>query len=86
MGYGGRHLNFHKPILKHASEAVLPFYILHQTVILILGFWIIRLELHALLQYSLICVLSFMTIILIYLTAVRTNNPARFLFGMKRMG
>jgi hypothetical protein len=83
LGYGGRFLNFNKPILKHANEAVLPFYVLHQTVILILGFWIIRLNLPSLLLYTLICILSFSTIILLYLTLVRSNNVSRFLFGMK---
>jgi hypothetical protein len=83
LGYGGRYLHIHKPVLDHANEAVLPFYVLHQTVILILGFWIIRLSMPSLLQYSLICVLSFTTIILLYLSIVRSNNLSRFLFGMK---
>ena len=83
LGYGGHYLNFRKPILKHANEAVLPFYVLHQTVILILGFWIIQWDVPVLLQYGLICAVSFSTIVLLYISIVRSNNPMRFLFGMK---
>ena len=34
LGFGRKHLNFSTPFLKYANEAVLPFYILHQTVML----------------------------------------------------
>ena len=33
LGFGMKHLNFNKPILPYANEAVLPFYILHQPVL-----------------------------------------------------
>ena len=39
MGFGMKHLNFFTPRLKYANEAVLPFYILHQTVIVCLGYF-----------------------------------------------
>ena len=37
-----KHLNFTTPFLKYANEAVLPFYILHQTVIVTLGYFVVR--------------------------------------------
>ena len=41
LGLGSRHLNFSNAFLAHAREAVLPFYVLHQTVIVVIGFLLI---------------------------------------------
>lgn len=40
LGFGSRYLNFNNGFLKYANEAVLPFYILHQTVIVTVGYFI----------------------------------------------
>jgi glucan biosynthesis protein C len=45
FGYGMRYLTSPKRSLAYANEAVLPFYILHQPAILILGYFIIQLQL-----------------------------------------
>lgn len=39
LGLGRRHLRFNHPVLKYATEAVYPWYILHQTVIVAIGFY-----------------------------------------------
>ena len=67
----------------YASEAVLPFYVLHQTVIVLLGFSIVEWPIHATLQYLIICTASLATTLAIYDLAVRRTPPTRFLFGMK---
>jgi surface polysaccharide O-acyltransferase-like enzyme len=67
----------------YASEAVLPFYVLHQTVIVLLGFSIVEWPIHAALQYLIICTASLATTLAIYDLAVRRTPPTRFLFGMK---
>ncbi|MDB5242473.1 MAG: acyltransferase, partial [Spirosoma sp.] len=41
IGYGYRYLNIDKPILKHLNEAVYPFYILHQTVIVLIWYYVL---------------------------------------------
>ena len=41
-GFASRHLRFSNRFLKYANDAVLPFYILHQTVILAIGFHVIQ--------------------------------------------
>jgi hypothetical protein len=40
IGFANHHLNFSNRFLKYANEAVLPFYILHQTVIVVIGYFI----------------------------------------------
>jgi glucan biosynthesis protein C len=40
LGFASRHLNFSNRILRYANEAVLPFYILHQTVTVVVGYFI----------------------------------------------
>jgi glucans biosynthesis protein C len=42
VGYARHHLNFTNGFLSYATEAVYPFYILHQTVIVVIGSWLIH--------------------------------------------
>lgn len=67
----------------YASEAVLPFYVLHQTVIVLLGFYVVEWPIHAVFQYLIICTASLAVILTTYDLAVRRTPLTRFLFGMK---
>lgn len=82
LGFGAKYFNFSTKFLKQANEAVLPFYILHQTIILILGYFIIQLEITMFFKYLIICLTSFLTIVSIYVFLVKRYKPLRFLFGM----
>ena len=53
-GFASRHLRFSNSFLKYANEAVLPFYILHQTVILTIGFYVLRLDIRLWIEYLII--------------------------------
>jgi len=44
LSFGQRYLRFSNPMLRYGNEAVLPFYILHQTAIVIIGFYVLRVE------------------------------------------
>ncbi len=83
LGFGMKYLNVEKPALKYASEAVLPFYILHQTVLLIVGYFAVQLAIPDLLKWAIIFVASLAIILGTYEYLVRRNNVLRFLFGMK---
>ncbi len=83
MGFGMKRLNFTNPVLKYANEAALPFYILHQTVVVVLGFFVVEWAIPDLLKYAIILVGSFAAIMGLYEFGVRRFNPMRFLFGMK---
>jgi peptidoglycan/LPS O-acetylase OafA/YrhL len=67
----------------YTSEAVLPFYVLHQTVIVLVAFYVVQWQIGATFKYLIICASSFAVILAIYDVAVRRTAPTRFLFGMK---
>jgi len=83
LGFGMKHLGFNKPILSHANEAVLPFYILHQPVLLVIGYFVIQLAIPDLTKWMIIFVSSFVIIMALYELTVRRFNVMRVLFGMK---
>ena len=71
-------------ILKYLNEGIYPFYILHQTVIVVLAFfivqtgWSIPLKLFSLLLSSLFVILP------VYWFLIRPSRLLRLVFGMKR--
>jgi glucans biosynthesis protein C len=83
LGFGFKHFTYSKPVLAYASEAVLPFYILHQTVLLCVGYFVTRWSIPDPVKYTLIGLSSFVLIMVIYEFIVRRVNGLRFLFGMK---
>ena len=76
-------MNFATARLKYANEAVLPFYILHQTVLLCVGYFVVQWAIPDLLKWAIILLVSFPIIMLLYEFLVRRFNLMRFLFGMK---
>ena len=83
LGLGRRILNFNYKFLAHANEAVLPFYILHHTVIYIIGFFVIQRSSDIGSKFLIISIASFTIIMAIYEILIRRINMTRFLFGMK---
>lgn len=83
LGYAKHYLNKPSPILSYMNQAIYPIYILHQTVIIILGFYIIRVEESILSKYLLISSLSVVFTLAIYEYLVRPFRITRFLFGVK---
>lgn len=83
LGFSRQHLNFGTPLLGVVNEAVLPFYIMHQTVLLSVGYFVVQWTIPDLLKWAVISVLSFTVIVVLYVFLVRPNNVLRFLFGMK---
>lgn len=81
-GFAARHLRRRAPAAE-LSTAVLPFYILHQTVILLVGSWIIPLPWPIAAKYTSIFVLALTLTIGAYLFLVRPWTFVRLLFGMK---
>lgn len=83
LGVGMRYLNTSNRFLKAANEGGLPFYILHQTAIVAIGFLVIQWSLPIAAKYLLIVALACLGTVLPYLLLVRPWNPVRFLFGMR---
>jgi hypothetical protein len=83
LAMGTRFLNFNNKVLAYCNEAVLPFYILHQTMILVIGFFVIQWRLGIMLKYLIISSTSLVLIMAIYELFIKRFNVIRFLFGMK---
>jgi len=83
LGVGMRYLNTSNRFLKAANEGGLPYYILHQTAIVAIGFFVIQWSLPIAAKYLLIVALACLGTVLPYLLLVRPWNPVRFLFGMR---
>ena len=82
LSQGATHLNFNSKTLVFGNEAVLPFYILHQTVILCVGWYVIHWRMGPLPKFLIITAASFALIMVIYELLIRRFNIMRFLFGM----
>jgi glucan biosynthesis protein C len=82
LGFGRRFLSFKHKLLGLANELVLPFYILHQTIIVAIAFFVVSLNLIAIEKYLIIILASF-SIVSVLLLPVRQFNVLRFLFGMR---
>jgi glucan biosynthesis protein C len=83
LGTGARLLSFNHKNLSYANEAVLPFYILHQPVLLVIGYFVVQWSLPIPIKYAIILIIAFCVIMAIYELLVRRWSVLRFLFGMK---
>jgi pimeloyl-ACP methyl ester carboxylesterase len=83
LGYGRRYLSFNHPFLRHANEAVYPFYILHQTVIIVLGYHLAYVNWGIGLKFPLVAAATFLICWGVYALAIRPWNIMRVPFGMK---
>jgi len=83
LGYGKRYLNRSNKFLLYFGEASYPVYILHQTVIVAIGFYVVGWEAGILAKYVVTTITAYIVTFTIYEFLVRRFNPVRFLFGMR---
>ena len=83
LGFGMQRLNVRTPVLDYANEAVLPFYVLHQSVLFVVGFFVLSWAMPDLAKWAIILISTFVIIMGLYEGLIRRNNILRVLFGMK---
>jgi hypothetical protein len=83
LNIGVRYLNMNNKFLAYGNEAVLPFYLFHQTIILCVGWYVIHWDMGILFKLLIIAVVSFPLIMILYELFVRRFNIVRFFFGMR---
>jgi len=83
LNIGVRYLNTNNKFLVYGNAAVLPFYLFHQTIILCVGWYVIRWDMGILLKLLIIAVVSFALIMILYELFVKRFNIVRFFFGMR---
>jgi glucan biosynthesis protein C len=83
--FGLFHLKIQKKsiYLEKMTEGVLPFYVLHLPIIVIVGFFIVRLDYGVILKLIMIIFVSLSVTISIYFFLIKRINFLRILFGMK---
>jgi peptidoglycan/LPS O-acetylase OafA/YrhL len=83
LGLGRQYLSFRNPLLRWARDASYPVYILHQTVIIVIAFFVIRQPWSPGIKYWLVLTSTLAICVLLY-EIIRRVAPLRILFGMKR--
>ncbi|MBD2448441.1 acyltransferase [Nostoc sp. FACHB-152] len=83
VGLGQRYLNFNNGILQYTSQASYPFYLLHQTVLVTLGFYVVQWNLGIPEKFLIISSATILLTGTLYEVLVRRINIIRFLFGLK---
>jgi glucans biosynthesis protein C len=83
LSLGRRFLNFNQQALQYMSEASLPFYILHQPIILVIGFWMADWKVGVLMKFMALSSIACIMIFLLYELLVRRISLLRVSFGLK---
>ena len=86
LGFAGRHLRFNSPALAFLSEAVYPLFILHLTIITILGYWVVEQPWALSVKYMAITTGTIVLTLACYRWCIRPFNSMRLLFGVKPKG
>jgi glucan biosynthesis protein C len=82
LSLGAKYLNFTNGLLSYSNEAVLPFFLFHQTIILIVGWFVLPWNISNVVKFLIITGISFPLILFLYEVFVRHIGFMRFLFGM----
>ena len=83
LGFAKKHLNFSNRFLQYANQAVYPFYILHQTLIVVMGYFVVQLQIPLFIKMILLIVLCFATLVVIYHWMIKPFILTRVLYGLK---
>lgn len=86
FGYATKYLNQPSKTLLYANQAVYPFYILHQTVMLIIAYFLINWEAGFVPKFVLLTVGTFGITWLLYEYGIRRWLLLRPMFGLKKRG
>jgi len=80
---GMRFLDFSNRWLRYGREAALPFFVLHQPVIIVIAFFIVQWEVGISIKLPVVVLSSFVVSIGLYEMIIQRINPLRLAFGMK---
>jgi glucan biosynthesis protein C len=80
---GMRFLDFSNKWLQYGQEAVMPFYVLHYPVLLIIAFYVVQWQAGVTVKMLAVSLGSFVVTLGIYELLIRQVTPLRAMFGMK---
>jgi len=82
FGYAAKYLNKPSKVLTYCNEAVYPFYILHQTITVIIGYFLMNLQWNSFYKFTIMCVGTFAFSWIIYEFLIRRWFLIRLFFGL----
>jgi len=84
IAYGQHYLNKPHPWLAKINEGLYPFYILHQTAIIFIGYYICQLPWSIAAKFWMVSLLTLISCVIFYLLIIRPFNLTRILFGLRK--
>jgi peptidoglycan/LPS O-acetylase OafA/YrhL len=83
--FGMRCLNAHNPFIRYLNEAILPFYVLHFFVIVMMAFFFARWQVATAPRFLVVSTLALAATLVVYEVLIRRIPVMRRLFGMKKI-
>ncbi len=83
IAFGQHFLNRPHPWLKFFNEGLYPFYILHQTVIIAVGYYVCQMPWSIALKFWTVSAVTLVVCITLFLFVIRPFRIMRLLFGLK---
>jgi hypothetical protein len=80
---GMRFLDFSNGLLRYGQEAALPFFVLHQPVIIVIAFFVVQWDAIISIKLPVVVLSSFVVSIGLYGLIIQRIHPLRLAFGMK---
>lgn len=83
FAWSAKYLNRHSELVLYRNKAVYPFYILHQTIIVICGYFLMELPIHYSIKMLIMALVTFFSCWVIYKFAILKTPFLQPLFGVK---
>ncbi|MBM7655236.1 acyltransferase family protein [Neobacillus cucumis] len=83
LGYGNKFLNFSHKLVPYMNEASFPIYIIHQSILVVVGYFILKFNIGVWQEYLLIMAITFMISVIIYEFIIKRTPFTRWIFGVK---
>ncbi|MBT5186583.1 MAG: acyltransferase family protein [Kordiimonadaceae bacterium] len=82
IGFARHYLNFSNKTLKYCNSIVYPFFILHQSVTIIIGYYIIDWGLNGVFEFLAVLFSTYFISLVLIEAVIKRSNILRILFGM----
>lgn len=83
FAFSSMYLNKGSRLLQYRNQAVYPFYILHQTITVIIGYYLIDIQILNTYKFLILLIGTYVGCWLLYEFIIRPSNLLRLLFGVK---
>jgi glucan biosynthesis protein C len=81
---GMRFLNFSNRLLRYGQEAIVPFFVVHQPVIIVIAYFVVQLNAALVPKLLIVVIGSFVVSLALYQLVIRRVSVLRVAFGMKQ--